>query len=138
MRKLTLVLDTNTFVSALCFPQSIVRQAFNRAINDHQIVASSLTWAELTEVINRPKFDKYIPKIERLLFLDTVKQKIIFIEPTEAITDCRDPKDNKFLEIAVASEADCIVTGDLDLLILNPFRTISILKSGDFLNFELA
>ena len=138
MKKLTLVLDTNTFVSALCFPQSVVRQAFNQAVNEHQIVASTLTWGELTEVINRSKFDKYIPKIQRLLFLDTVKEKVIFIEPTETITDCRDPKDNKFLELAVAANADYIITGDLDLLILNPFRTITILKSGEFINLEIA
>jgi uncharacterized protein len=137
MKKLTIVLDTNTIVSALCFPQSIVRQAFNRAINEHQIVASSATWAELTEVINRQKFDKYVPSKERLLFLETVKQKVIFTEPTETITDCRDPKDNKFLELAVAANAEFIVTGDLDLLILNPFRNISILKSSEFLTRQL-
>ncbi len=138
MKNLIIVLDTNTIVSALCFPQSIARQAFNRAINAHQIVASEATWAELTEVVNRSKFDKYIPKIQRLAFIETVKQKAIFYEITETITDCRDPKDNKFLEIAVAADAQYIVTGDLDLLILNPFRTIFILKSGDFLALELA
>jgi uncharacterized protein len=138
MKKLTIVLDTNTIVSALCFPQSIVRQAFNRAINEHQIVASSATWEELMEVINRPKFDKYVPSKERLLFLETVKQRVNFTEPTETITDCRDPKDNKFLELAVAANADFIVTGDLDLLILHPFRNIAILKSGEFLNLEIA
>ena len=131
-------MDTNTVVSALCFPQSIVRQAFNQAINEHQIVASSLTWAELIEVISRPKFDKYIPKSQRILFLDVVKQKTNFVEPTEIIIDCRDPKDNKFLELAVAANADYIITGDLDLLILNPFRTISILKSGEFIDLEIA
>ncbi len=123
----------------LCvFLNTIARQAFNRAINAHQIVASEATWAELTEVVNRSKFDKYIPKIQRLAFIETVKQKAISYEITETITDCRDPKDNKFLELAVAADAQYIVTGDLDLLILNPFRTIFILKSGDFLALELA
>ena len=138
MKNLKIVLDTNTILSALCFPQSIVRQAFNKATIEHQIVASEATWAELTEVINRPKFDKYIPKIQRLAFIETVKQKAIFYEITETITDCRDPKDNKFLELAVAADAQYIVTGDLDLLIINPFRTIHILKSGDFLALELS
>ena len=66
-----------------------------------------------------------------------MKRKVIFIEPTEIITDCRDPKDNKFLELAVASDAQFIVTGDIDLLVLNPYRGITILKSGDFLALEL-
>jgi len=46
---------------------------------------------------------------------------------------CRDPKDNKYLELAVAANASCIVTGDQDLLVLNPFRNIPILTSADFL-----
>ena len=62
---------------------------------------------------------------------------IITIKPTETITDCRDPKDNKFLELAVASNAPFIITGDDDLLVLNPYRDINILKSGDFLALEL-
>ena len=50
------------------------------------------------------------------------------------ITDCRDPKDNKFLEIAVNGDADYILTGDQDLLILNPFRDILIVPPAYFLN----
>ncbi len=56
-----------------------------------------------------------------------------FIELAEKITVCRDPKDNKFLELAVAGNADCIVTGDKNLLILNPFRGIKIISTSDFL-----
>jgi uncharacterized protein len=126
--KIKVVLDTNTIVSALLFPQSITRLAFNKVINDCQIVASTQTLAEVEEVIMRRKFDKYEPKNERRVFVEEIHKRAIFIEPTETITDCRDPKDNKFLELAVAANADFIVTGDLDLLILNPFRTISILK----------
>lgn len=50
------------------------------------------------------------------------------------ITACRDPKDNKFLELAVAAKASCIITGDKDLLELHPFRGIPILTVNDFLN----
>jgi hypothetical protein len=56
-----------------------------------------------------------------------------FIEPKIEITECRDPKDNKFLELALAGNADCIVTGDKDLLVLNPFRGIKIISPSDFL-----
>ena len=56
-----------------------------------------------------------------------------FIELAEKITVCRDPKDNKFLELAVAGNADCLITGDKDLLILNPFRGIKIISPSDFL-----
>ena len=56
------------------------------------------------------------------------------IEVGILVTDCRDPKDNKFLELAVSANASCIITGDKDLLILNPFRGIDILNAADFLN----
>ena len=52
---------------------------------------------------------------------------------SETIIECRDPKDNKFLELAVCANATCI-TGDKDLLILHPFRNIPILNAVDFLN----
>jgi predicted nucleic acid-binding protein len=59
---------------------------------------------------------------------------ILFFSPDESITACRDSKDNKFLELAVAANASCIITGDKDLLALNPFRGIPILNAVDFMN----
>ena len=55
------------------------------------------------------------------------------VEIAETFTDCRDAKDNKFLELAVSGKADCIVSGDADLLVLNPFRGIPILTPREFL-----
>jgi uncharacterized protein len=136
MRK-NIVLDTNTVMSATLFPKSITRQAFDKAYDYFQIVCSQKTFTELETVSLRPKFNKYMPENERLLVVEGFKKKVIFIEPTETITDFRDSKDNKFLELAVASDAQFIVTGDIDLLVLNPYRGITILKSGDFLALEL-
>ncbi len=48
------------------------------------------------------------------------------------IAACRDPTDDKFLELAVDGQADMIVTGDLDLLVLNPFRGIPIIDPAAF------
>lgn len=59
---------------------------------------------------------------------------MVFFNPKETITDCRDPKNNKFLELAVAANASCIITGDEDLLILHPFRNIPILNASGFLH----
>ncbi|BAY74698.1 hypothetical protein NIES25_11120 [Nostoc linckia NIES-25] len=52
---------------------------------------------------------------------------------TEYIDECRDPKDNKYLELAVSSKAECIVSGDDDLLVLNPWRGIEIMTVQEFL-----
>jgi len=65
--------------------------------------------------------------------LNDIEKEALFIEPVVKISECRDPKDNKFLELAVAGNAYCIVTGDKDLLVLTPFRGIKIISPGDFL-----
>ena len=49
------------------------------------------------------------------------------------ISDCRDPKDNRFLALALDSESDCIISGDADLLALNPWRRIEIVSPRAFL-----
>ena len=51
---------------------------------------------------------------------------------TERIVACRDPTDDKFLELAVNGHADLIVSGDADLLALNPFRDIPIVTPAVF------
>jgi uncharacterized protein len=51
-----------------------------------------------------------------------------------AVTASRDPKDDKFLELAVSANASCVITGDKDLLILHPFRGIPIVNAVDFIN----
>ena len=55
------------------------------------------------------------------------------VRVSEIVTDCRDPKDNKFLELALSGKADFIITGDDDLLNLHPWRGIAILSPADYL-----
>ena len=67
-------------------------------------------------------------------FLVALLKESELVAITEQINDCRDPNDNKFLELAVCGNADVLVTGDDDLLALNPFRGIAIVTPRDFLN----
>lgn len=55
------------------------------------------------------------------------------VQPGRIITICRDPKDNKFLELAIAGKADVIVTGDEDLVVLDPFEGIPVIQPSEFL-----
>jgi putative PIN family toxin of toxin-antitoxin system len=87
---------------------------------------------ELTEVVMRSKFDPYITRQIRLKIVRGIASDAEWFTPTETIRDCRDPKDNKFLELAVAAKADFLVTGDDDLLVLDPFRKTRILTIADF------
>ena len=54
------------------------------------------------------------------------------VQITETVAACRDPKDDQILELAVSGNADYIVTGDDDLLTLNPFCGIAIITPADF------
>ena len=130
------VFDTNVLVSAALFRKSVSGQAFEKAILDGDVLFSKDTRAELVEVLDRPKFDKYLTKSERLQFISLFVEAAIMVEVTETITDCRDPKDNNFLELAVIGNATHIVSGDDDLLALQPFRGITILQPQAFLTTE--
>jgi uncharacterized protein len=129
------VFDTNFLVSASILPNSLVRYALDKASRAGFIASSQQVFEEYTQVLFRKKFDKYfISTEERLEILRLIETRILVFTPTEVITSCRDPKDNKFLELAITANASCIITGDEDLLVLNPFRDIPILNAADFLN----
>ncbi len=127
------VFDTNVLISAFLFSQSKPRQALDQATVIGVIVLSSSVLSELEEVLYRPKFDRYLTKERRQEFLEDLTENAQFIDVTEQINECRDPKDNKYLELALSSQAECIVTGDDDLLVLNPWRGIEILTVQEFL-----
>lgn len=127
------VFDTNVLVSALIFENSKPGRAFRHALQNGQILLSLTTLEEIDEVMRREKFERYVTAEEREEFLEALIGRARFVEPTEQIKVCRDPKDDKFLELAVSGEAYHIVSGDDDLLALSPFRGIEILSVDDFL-----
>jgi uncharacterized protein len=131
---LRFVLDTNVVVSALLLSDSVPRQAFDKALGHGEIIISTPVLLELAEVLARDKLNKYLTEQERMRFLVTLLKESELVGITEQINDCRDPNDNKFLELAVCGNADVLVTGDDDLLVLNPFRRIAIVKPRDFLS----
>lgn len=129
------VFDTNSLISAVLISSSVNARALDAALDKGRLVISEPVLQEFAEVIFRKKFDKYFfDDAERLEAIDKIERNAIIFSPKEIITSCRDPKDNKFLELAVAAGSSCIITGDKDLLILDPFRNIPILTAADFLN----
>ena len=134
MQNKRFVADTNILVSAALIRHSLPWQAVNQMEKRGKILYSEATLLELQTVLNRKKFDKYLTPEEKQQFIFKFVEKAELVNITETITDCRDPKDNKFLELAVSGKADLLITGDQDLLILNPFRTIQIIIVADFLN----
>ncbi|UXE62673.1 MAG: putative toxin-antitoxin system toxin component, PIN family [Woronichinia naegeliana WA131] len=125
--------DNNILVSRLLAPNSIPAQALRVAVEKGKLLISADTLRELSVVLSRKKFDKYVSLENRQEFIQRlgVISELILIQTR--ITICRDPRDNKFLELAVDGKAQIIITGDQDLLILNPFENIDVLTPRDFL-----
>ena len=106
MNRKIIVLDTNTLMSGLIFENSIPRKAVNKALLECEVVYSSNIMQELERVIQYPKFDKYINQAQKDEFLAEFKRLTICIENIDIqVVACRDPKDDKFLTLAVAANA---------------------------------
>jgi putative PIN family toxin of toxin-antitoxin system len=126
--------DTNVVVSALLFSRSKPARAFFAALDEGEVLVSADVIKELNDVLGREKFERYVSEEERTRFLRSLLREASLIEPEEEIQACRDPKDDKYLELAVSGGADYIVSGDDDMLALNPFRGIPILTPDEFLS----
>ncbi len=127
------VIDTNTLVSGILIASSIPDRAIKLIRQSGFTLASITTLEELQEVMSRAKFDKYVDPVIRSEFIAQFAQQSELIDIRESVTACRDPKDDKFLELAVNGKADYLITGDRDLLVLDPFRNIQIISPSDFL-----
>ena len=131
------VFDTNVMVSALLLNDSVPGQAFIRGLNHGTILISTETVSELSHVLGRDKLARYISHEKRDEFLQSLIHEADLIAITESVQVCRDPDDDKLLELAVSGNATYIVTGDADLLVLNPFRGVEIVTPADFLNVPI-
>lgn len=132
------VFDTSTLVSAALKRTGVPRQAFEYALDFCEVCASLDTSNELEAVLLRTKFDRLRPREDREEFLSIFRDQvhIISILPTQledAYPLCRDPKDDIFLSLAHAANAEVLITSDRDLLILHPWNGIDILSPADFL-----
>ncbi len=128
------VVDTGVAVSAVLLPRSVPRRAFDAAASHGRLLVSVATIAELDEVLRRPKFDRYVTEAQRIEFLASLVRQAEEVEVVNTISDCADPDDNKFLELAASGRATHILASDQDLLTLHPYRGIAILRPQDFLD----
>lgn len=103
------------------------------ALRGGKVLLSSAVLAELYEVLHREKFRRYVSEEEVRTFLGALVRESVWVEVSVSITACRDPDDNRFLELGVSGQADFIISGDEDLLSLNPFEGIPILTPHAFL-----
>ena len=133
------VLDTSTLVSAALRVGSVPHQALLKALGTCEICVSNSTLEELEQVLQREKFDRYLDAETRLAFVALHRQyaRLFAVAQADELNvqpACRDPKDNKFLALALVCEADAIISSDHDLLALNPWRAISVLTPAGFVD----
>ena len=116
-----LVFDTNALISAILTPQSVVAKALyvvSQPSASVNLAMSQATWQEFLEVVHRPKFNRYLSNDQRVSYVKEIEALACWPDSGESVLDCRDSKDNKFLEAALAGQAEMIITGDKDLLAL--------------------
>lgn len=108
-------------------PHQLPYQVFFHAAEHYKLLASTETVSEIVDVVAREKFDRFRDRVERQQALAHYLGIVERLEPTVTVMDCRDPKDNKFLSLALSAKAELIVSSDDDLLVLNPYQGIRVL-----------
>jgi putative PIN family toxin of toxin-antitoxin system len=128
-----IVFDASTVISAALKSDSLPERALLRAEEIDVFALSTDVNAEIAEVLARPKFAGAIRSDRRALILDILQREAVWFEPSMRVTDSRDAKDNKYLELALAAGAETLVSSDEDLLVLHPWRGIRILSPRAYL-----
>ena len=128
---MNVVLDTNIWVSFL-IGQSLDEMEDRFFQNDIHVLTSEDQLREVRDVIARPKFARYFSTVEQARLEEFLVRTALPVSPSEKIELCRDPKDDFLLEIASAGDADYLVTGDEDLLVLGAIRRTRIIRLAEF------
>lgn len=123
------VFDTNTLISAACFDNSFGRRAYEYVRDHATFLTCKEAVAELRDVADRVKFNRFIGPAARLEFIEAYIDMAELLVIASTLRVSRDPTDDKFIEFAVAGKAQFIVTRDKDLLVLDPFQGIRILDA---------
>ena len=128
-----IVFDASAVVSAALREDGVPERAFLRAENSDVFALSAEVDFEIASVLDRPRFAKAISAARRARILNVMRGSAAWFSPSERVTDCRDKKDDKYLELALAAGAWAIVSGDADLLVLHPWRGVHILRPAEYL-----
>ena len=137
MKAERVALDTNVLISA-----ALRRDGRPRAVVDvvreerGVLLFSDETFDELRTRLLLAKFDRYVDRAGRAVYLAQLEAVSEWVAIADAKLGCRDPDDDKLLETALMGAADCLVTGDRDLLEMSPFQNIPILSPTGFLDLR--
>jgi putative PIN family toxin of toxin-antitoxin system len=126
-----IIIDTNLWISFL------ITNDFNKLdqfldSDKYQIVFSEELFNEFLEVVHREKFNRYFNDLNIKYLIETINDKVLFVNVFSVVDVCRDVKDNFLLSLAIDGDVDYLITGDNDLLSLKHFQKTSIITINDF------
>lgn len=128
-----IVFDASAVVSAALREDGVPERALLHAEETDVFALSAEVDAEIAGVLERPRFAASVSAARRARILDVLRGQAVWFTPPERVADCRDAKDDKYLELALAAGAWAIVSGDADLLVLHPWRGVRILRPAEYL-----
>jgi uncharacterized protein len=131
---LIVVFDCSTVVGAALKPSSTPMRALLAAVEHATLALSTAVHDEIRQVLRRPKFAATFMPERQAAILEILTTGAVWVEPDVSVTDCVDPNDNKYLELALAAGAAVIVSSDNHLLSLDPWRGARILRPAAFLS----
>ena len=131
------VLDTNVLISAALTPAGRPRMLVDAIRDAHGVLLfSEETFGKLRTRFHRSRFDRYVSRDARWLFLAQLEAVSEWVSIVGAKLGCRDPGDDMLLETALLGRADGLITGDQDLLVMSPFQGIPILTPTEALRLR--
>ena len=133
MRAERVVFDSNVLISAVLLPGRPFR-VLEWVLENGFLIFSDASFAELASRLQRPKFDRYVSLERRRELLADLEAVADWTAITGSLQVCRDPDDDKVLETALAGRANRLVSGDGDLLDLDPYEGLAIVTPAQFLD----
>ena len=130
-KDIKIVVDTNLWIS-FCIGTRL--HSFIDAIIKKRVILcfSAELYDEIFDVLNRPKIKAKIDREKVKELHNILAHRSIITNTPFYSSECRDPKDNFLLDLAVSAEADYLITGDNDLLVLNPYQNVNIINASEF------
>ena len=129
--KKRLVIDVNVWVSTLLSPKFRVRVDIVFGAKYRLIVSEEL-FEELDDAIRKPYLEKRINQIDYTMLVSKLRSVAEIVDVHSTVEICRDPKDNFLLALAKDGNADYLITGDADLLVMKEFEQTKIVMLSDF------
>lgn len=131
-----IVIDTNIWVSLAIGSRSVTEDLISIINNSEvHIIVSEELLDEITTTLAKPKLRKYLTQERTSQLFSILNNNCLLEQSISNKRYCRDHKDDFLINLAFESSSEYLISGDLDLLILNPIDNLEILSIKQFLTY---